>query len=523
MPSKRTIALFAIFFIFSACEQNNRILLKQEAAFQKVDIDKSVDKFTSKHDYDSIIKNVLSQTAVSYKPEVISRLKRFLLASEDIAKGTRGSQLIKNLNYPTKLSETLKVVNNSDDVAIILDTGFSDTILTYAKDVLAYYEMGKDGHLQEKKLDLVLPKWAWYLYELQAEAASPFRVLTEIGLNGVKFHYPSFNLVHHTNYLDLLKKHNGKEFFGVNNNIIYDRQPIDESAYHGAMLAYTLKEWAPSAKLILVRYDLANTSKENEYNMLKDLDVIAEKFKADFLIRSSANYNYWYGLNKKNLLKNVLVINCGLDIPERADLFVSIEPLIKQRNNFILANTFSTGCSGVNVGEYGMTYTNLMKHYSKIKNFSFYCSELTESMLKASTVFVDRHSCWNQYNYIHLGDHKDKCVWERKFFSIGFRGPGDLKKPCSVEPTLLAGDSSSAAPLVAAWAAHVKKRAGIKTMTAKNASVIREYINGYRYPGQRDPYVFQDPIRFAEFPIFEEGYGHGLIIPKNLPISISTF
>jgi hypothetical protein len=477
-----------------------------EMPYQKEDIDEVFDNIPSPRNYDLSIRKALQATASSYKPQAIEHLRRFLKASEDIAKGEK-SFLRKKLDYSIDLPNMPRQLNASDDIVIILDAGFSDVALSYSKDVLAYYEMIDDGALKEKNLDLVLPRWAWYLYELQEAAGTPLRVIRELIRQGLPVEYPSLNLINNTDYVDLLRRHN--KFH--ENSIIYGRQQPEESAYHGAAISYLLKEYAPSAKLILVRYNMANANTQNEFRMVQDLDAIAKKFNAGFLVRSSLGHHHWHGLmNNRQLLKDLLIINAALDKPMVINTSNALRTF-NTRHNFFAANTFSTGCTGIKIAHDGVSYSQIQKDLAKIAPFSFFRAKFSDEIRHSSSVFINRHSCWNKFN---MNFEHGECINNQGFFPIGFDYYGTVNEFCSVEPVVIGGDSSSAAPLAAAWAIFVKKRAKITKMDEYNATFLKNHLTGIR-EGCNEQKIFQDPIASAEFSIFEEGYKNGLIIPKK--------
>lgn len=472
--------------------------------YHKTDINEILNEISSEFAHKAIVKNALATTSASYKPQAIEKLQRFLVASDDIAKNNQ-STLIKRLDYPIDVP-VKSTIQETDNVVIIIDSGFSDAFLTYANDIIAYYEIGSDGHLNARKLDFILPRWAWYLYELQADAGNPFRVLQEFEEMFPNI-YTYNNLLENTSFLDIMKNLNSKSL--LDNTLFYQGNFI-EANYHGALVTYTLKEWAPSAKLIFVRDNYSSKNKTKENTMLRDLDKIAKKYNAEIIIRSSMDTYYWHGLNKDNLLKDQIIVNAALDKPVLANKFAQSKPNITA-HNFVFANTFSSGCKNLRLDKNGATFSLISSKLHEIENISFFQGRFDQSMLDYSSVFVDRHVCSHIYN---LASGHTNCL-SKEYFTIGFNYLGGRIFPCPVRPVNIGGDSSSAAPLVAAWAMFIKNKANLKTVNQINAEKIANYINGFREPNQAEPYMFQDPIAYDQFPIFEEGYGNGLIIPKK--------
>jgi hypothetical protein len=515
------IRYYLVFFIslFSGlgCIETQEVGPSHHDVASKKSIDEHIDQLSSPQDLDKLIKQALKEHASSYKPEAQQYLKRFFLASEDIAKGKNGSVLLKNYDYPFHLTIEAKATVPTDNVVIILDGGFSDVALTYAKDIVASFEMSSTGELIKKSLELSLPRWAWYLYELQAEAGVPLRIIREARKLGLTFFYPSNNLVNHTDYVKQLKRYNEK---GLNSTIVYDGQKaISEDGYHGAILAYTLKEWAPSAKLILVRYDMANVNQDNEFRMLQSLNKIAKDYGASFLVRSSFGQHHWHGFDSKReslsfLQEKILILNAAPDTDDLARRHAFMQNKAKAPN-FIFANIFSTASSGLKINEKGMTFSSLKPylstaHPSDIAKFSFFGSKLTEPMRQMSTVFLNRHICFHEYNIVSPEDCPS--AMPLPFFPIGFTLDSKVAHETgSVLPSYLRGDTSSAAPWVAAWAIFIKKQLLQEKKTA-SAEQIKNIIAGY---GDGEPRSFQDPIRWGKFTIFYEGYGNGLIVPKK--------
>lgn len=456
--------------------------------------------FFPEHIVEAAINDAL-RICESYKEEAREKLKDYVYAAINIAKFKR---LGENWCFvPQDISEI-----SHDPVVIVLDAGFSDVALSYRNDVIAIYDMDKfNGSLNKLDLAIKIPSEAWDLYKKQSDLGVPLRVLQHIAKKVpqlAEIIYPSFNLIKNTNYGTL-----SSEF--AKDLIIYDGQGYNESKYHGAQVVYTLKEWAPKAKLILVRYDLSNSREENEARMLQDLHGIAKTYNVKILIRSMTGKLHWAGLEENvNLLRDVLIIAAAPDSAQLALFHKNIRmPKLLERANFIFANTFSTGNNNlIRIPARGANIDQFRQVEHLIGQFSFESNKLETSILEASNVFINRHMsrhCYNQDSLV-----AQKLEHDGYNFSIACETPTDITGLCSVRPHYLMGDSSSAVPVIAAWAIYLMK----KKENEQWPDVVRNRIVGIANNDAK-PCIFQDPIAWGEFTIFEQGYAEGLMVPRK--------